>query len=160
MENNELNQRLNELLAGVKSEDSDKVFEVCKRIVECPRMLTCLDFNDIANPIRNCDAVEAVAFDCLGKEMSEKVRSELVNWAGKDHWVPQNLLVFMELHNGYSPIMSDIASVHESLQVLPTDINIIWGIGVNPDGESEVGIYFIMGYKKVEGVSQNDSGNE
>ena len=40
------------------------------------------------------------------------------------------------------------------------EINVIWGMGVNPDGADEISLYFIIGYKKAEGVSQNDSGNE
>ena len=148
MDNKELNQLITEHLAGIKSESADKVYEVCKKILGCPRMITCLDINDVNTTVHNCDATEAVAIDCLGKEVSDKVEGALRQMARKTGFAPQNLLVFIEQRNGYSIIMQDIAAFQASLSSLPIEINVLWGIGNNPDGEAEVGLYFIMGYKK------------
>ena len=151
---------LNEFFAELKSIGSETLVEVSRKILECPRMLTCLDLNDISMTVRNCDEVDAAIINCAGNEISEQVKQTIAMLGNRKSFTPKTLLVFFEQHNGYSIIVSDIASVQESIQALPSDINIIWGMGLNPKGESEVGLYFIMGYKKAEGVSQNDSGNE
>lgn len=158
MNSYDLDQRIKDLLSGIKSDASDKVYETSKRIIECPQMLTCLDLFDINITIRNCDAVEAIAIDCLGEEISDKVKSTLHQIANMGGFIPQNLLVFIEQHKGYSITMRDIASFQDAIKELPAEINVIWGAGNNPSGEGQVGLYFIMGYKKVEGVSQNESG--
>lgn len=160
MDNKELNQLITEHLAGIKSESGDKVYEVCKKILGCPRMITCLDINDINTTVHNCDATEAVAIDCLGKEVSDKVEGALRQMASKSGFIPQNLLVFIEQHNGYSIVMSDMVSFQDALKAMPAEINVVWGVGNNPSGEGQVGLYFLMGYKKIEGVSQNESGND
>lgn len=116
MNSNDLDQRIKELLARIKSDASDTVYETSKRIVECLQMVTCLDFYDINTTMRNCDAVEAIALDCLGEEVSDKVKSALHQIANKGGFIPQNLLVFIEQHNSYSITMSDIASFQDVIK--------------------------------------------
>lgn len=159
MNDSELDSIFEEHLAEIRAVGGDEVYEVSKSILECPRMMTCLDINDIMTTIHGCAAVEGAIIECRGNELAENIKHELSKLAAKPAYAPQNLLVFIEQHRGYSLIVSDVQAFHDAIAEFPSEINVIWGLGANLDGEGEIGLYFIVGYKKVEGVSQNDSGN-
>lgn len=160
MNDQNLEAILAEHLAEIRAVGGEEVYKVSKSIFKCPRMMACLDINDIMTTINGCDAVEGAIIDCRGSELAENIKHELSKLADKPGYAPQNLLVFIEQHRGYSLIMSDIQAFHDAIAEFPSEINVIWGMGVNPDGAGEIGLYFIVGYKKAEGVSQNDSGNK
>lgn len=150
MNDQNLEAILAEHLAEIRAVGGEEVYKVSKSIFKCPRMMACLDINDIMTTINGCDAVEGAIIDCRGSELAESIKHELSKPADKPGYAPQNLLVFIEQHRGYSLIMSDIQAFHDAIAEFPSEINVIWGMGVNPDGAGEIGLYFIIGYKKLK----------
>ncbi len=149
------NQVMNEELAEIKAIGGQELYDVSKRIMQCPKMFICLDLNDIRATIKGCVAHRFIVINCLGNEIPKQLERALSELTKDAALQPSKLLVFIELRGGSSIIMKNLQAFQKELNTLPSDISVLWGVGSSPTGASEIGLFIITGYKKGEGVSQN-----